>query len=364
MAVYTPTTLAPTVDDNKKILLRKIGALFAGSANGRAPITVTGLGPPPSPLAQIDFNADKASFTGGANGYTGSADLDSFQREVTTNTLRNGHFFGAGNTTGPCVILETSPTLCVLVAPGNLVASANGDGTVDVSWDDIPVTANRAAFNWRLVGNAITGWTSSGTATGFSTSPSAGTYKVEVRAVSTSGVAGMTATSAPFTVTSGGLVQKQTQGNDADYNHLANGTRLELASSFVAASTYDLVQTVIHLRKVGSPTMTLSFLVYTDDGADHPDTLIGTATTVVNAASLSTSFSDVTATFSAPVALTNGVKYYISVLPASQGDGSNYVDWSGNPAGVGIATGRDSLVSPWVLAQTSFSGTITNFANS
>lgn len=133
-----------------------------------------------------------------AAGYTGDGDPDPFQREAAVDVLRDEHYQSGLSPSGSFVILEDEPTECVLVAPQNVEVTP-GDGVFDASWDDVPVTANRASFEYQVPGEI--GWTNNGTSTSLSMIAIApGTYTLQVRAISTSGVDGEIGESAPFNI--------------------------------------------------------------------------------------------------------------------------------------------------------------------
>lgn len=168
------------------------------------PVTNNVSAPDTTLLASFDItdplNID--SFTrAGAAGFTGNGDADEWQREAAADTLRDSHYVDGEQ----CVILEDTPTACALVAVGNLVATGDEEA-FGFSHDDVPVTASRLRFDYRLLKDSddsvVIDWTSNGTNLSASgVSASADDYYLEVRAVSTSGVAGSVATSASFTVT-------------------------------------------------------------------------------------------------------------------------------------------------------------------
>lgn len=135
-----------------------------------------------------------------AAGYTGVADVDTFQREAAIDVLRDAHYQSGE---GPYVILEDTPTECVLVAPENVAAVGAADLEFDAVWDAIPVTDSLLRYEWRLDGTG--GWTSNGTSlTLTGEAATAGSHVLNVRAVSTSGVFGDVATSPMFEVEGGG----------------------------------------------------------------------------------------------------------------------------------------------------------------
>lgn len=131
-----------------------------------------------------------------AAGYSGNGDPDTFQREDAVDVLRDDHY--QSGITGQLVILEDEPTECVLVAPAN-IEGVGGVAEFDASWDDIPITDSLLRYEWRL--DDTGSWTSndlSTTLTGESAAP--GPHVLNVRAISTSGVLGITGDSDSFNV--------------------------------------------------------------------------------------------------------------------------------------------------------------------
>lgn len=132
-----------------------------------------------------------------AAGYSGNGDIATFQREAAIDVLRSSHYQSGAQ----YVLLEDVPTICVLVAPENIVG-VGGDLEFDASWNAIPVTVSLLQYEWQLDG--VGGWTSNGVSTALAgVSTSSGDHFLSVRAISTSGVEGGIGVSAEFTVTGG-----------------------------------------------------------------------------------------------------------------------------------------------------------------
>lgn len=142
-----------------------------------------------SDVADIDIFARPT-----AAGFSGNGET-AFQREAAVDVLRSSHYVGAVQ----CVLLETEPSACALVAPG-VPSVTPGEVKFSASYTAIAVTASLLRYEYRLDGAGA--WTSNGTNLTLTDIPAAaGDHTLNVRAVSTSGVAGTTATSASFTVT-------------------------------------------------------------------------------------------------------------------------------------------------------------------
>lgn len=152
---------------------------------------------PVAPLAQIDYTdpLDLDSFARArAAGFSGNGET-AYQREAAADTMRSAHYVGGV----PCVLLEDSPTECSLVAPG-VPAVTPGQAKFSATYTAIAVTASLLRYEYRLDGAGA--WTTNGTGTTLTDIAAVpGDHVLNVRAVSTSGVAGATATSATFTVT-------------------------------------------------------------------------------------------------------------------------------------------------------------------
>lgn len=127
-----------------------------------------------------------------AAGFTGDGDPFTYQREAAVDILRSVHY---QDSFGPLVLLEEIPTECILVAPG--IPTVDVEGTdYQASYTGIPVTASLLRYEVGL--DAPGSWTPNGTNLTYDSSGADGTHTFRVRAVSTSGVPGETATSDPF----------------------------------------------------------------------------------------------------------------------------------------------------------------------
>lgn len=206
----TYSTGDPTTNDNEFSLLAKLARAYGATpvpndneaALLKKVLVAVNAGVVPEPpshtlLGSFDLAepGDIDTFTRAtAAGYTGSGET-AFQREAAVDALRSAHYVGGS----ACVLLEREPTVCALVAPGT-PAVTPGEAKFSASWAAIPVTASLLRYEYRLDGAGS--WTTNGTGTTLTDIAAApGNHVLNVRAVSTSGVAGATATSATFTVT-------------------------------------------------------------------------------------------------------------------------------------------------------------------
>ncbi len=217
-----PTSWIPNQSNNS--LLQLIASYYCGGDESSIDLVIGGessgdyariwatnsvlgvvVGEEPVPFGFMDIadtdNHAQPFARAGAAGFTGNGDADDFQREAAEDVLRDSYYHnGAGD---ECVLLEDSPTACALVAPSNIVAVPDVPGFFAAEWDAIPVTASLLRYEWRLDDTGA--WTSNGTDLVLpSTAASAGTHTLNVRAVSTSVVAGATGDSPEFEVEASG----------------------------------------------------------------------------------------------------------------------------------------------------------------
>jgi len=122
-----------------------------------------------------------------------------------------------------------------------------------------------------------------------------------------------------------------------------------LAYPFTPTENYDLSKIAVQLRKVNSPTGNMWVEIYSDNGSGDPLTQIGIDSSALDVSGISTSDTYYTFTFTTPISLTLGTKYWI-VLNDDRGvDNTNYIEWCGN---VEVLTARghyydDAVWSYW-----------------
>jgi hypothetical protein len=107
-----------------------------------------------------------------------------------------------------------------------------------------------------------------------------------------------------------------------------------LAYPFTPSENYDLGKVELELMKVNSPTGNIWVEIWSDNGSDDPNVQIGADSAVVAAATLSTSDGFIAFTFSSPISLTSGTKYWIVLNDNRVKDDTNIVKWCGNIAGL------------------------------
>lgn len=103
---------------------------------------------------------------------------------------------------------------------------------------------------------------------------------------------------------------------------------------FTASSTYTLCGLVLPLKKVGSPTYSQNFYIYSLVGTT-PGSLVGSGSTALAASSLSSSYVNTSIT-GLNVPIVSGTTYW--VVPVSSGapnDNTNYVSWGATASGCG-----------------------------
>lgn len=114
----------------------------------------------------------------------------------------------------------------------------------------------------------------------------------------------------------------------------SSARQLAATGPFTAAASATICRIDIPLYKVGSPTFTMTAVIYTDSGGTQPGTQVGTASGTVDASTLGTSEPGTWVSFTgASCAITSGTAYWVVVTTSAQ-DGE--VDW---PYGGGFGTG-------------------------
>lgn len=149
----------------------------------------------------------------------------------------------------------------------------------------------------------------------------------------------------------GSYVLKDSNETDNSDNLLGFTTAfLYISSLFQAGSIYGLSYTLtkasLKLLREGSASHTITAYIYSDNGSDLPDSLLGTSTNTVTHSTLATSPGDwVDFTF-AGVSLTSDEKYHIAAS-ISVDDASNFARWKLDAFATGNNSGRSSDGSTW-----------------
>lgn len=161
----------------------------------------------------------------------------------------------------------------------------------------------------------------------------------------------------------GGYTQIQTQGNDTDNNGLSTtGGNQILYSSFVTSAGDSITKIRVRFLKVGSPTFNIVLRLYTDSGGSGPtSTQVGAdSIETLAASSVTGSYANYDFTFSA-LSVSNATKYWAAAVASGVGDGSNFIRWSGNPAGTGQQWRTDISLAGGTEVQASMDGSLTTF---
>lgn len=118
-----------------------------------------------------------------------------------------------------------------------------------------------------------------------------------------------------------------------------------LASKITAAASYDACQLQVPLQRVGSPTFTMTFEVWSHDaGNDQPDALVGSGDTL-DAASVSTD--EATYSLDVSASLSSGATYWLLVRCDPVGDAGNHIVWMRQAAGAVELIKHSTDTSTW-----------------
>ena len=108
----------------------------------------------------------------------------------------------------------------------------------------------------------------------------------------------------------------------------ATGELDELAQSFEVTGSQEVATVKLWLKKVGSPTGTMTLRIETDNTGEPSGTLADANLTVdVAESSLGTSYADITFTFSTPASISGSTTYWIVLSTDRSASASNYVLW-------------------------------------
>lgn len=123
----------------------------------------------------------------------------------------------------------------------------------------------------------------------------------------------------------------------------------KLAQSFqVAASTAGTAQ--LYLKKVGSPTGTMTLRVETDSAGSPSGSLVhANATATVSESSLSTSYGDIDFAFAGSFSLAGSTDYWLVLSTDRAQSDTNYVAWGADASSPSYADGamKSELASSW-----------------
>lgn len=124
-------------------------------------------------------------------------------------------------------------------------------------------------------------------------------------------------------------VPQSEESTFSSYIAVGNGTVNYVSSMFVATSNFTLCAADIYVTKVGSPTGSANFAIYTDN-AGNPGTIVGNWSDNTDVSTFAAAYKKILGT-SAP--LTNGTPYHL-VVRYTGGDASNYARVGQSSTGV------------------------------
>lgn len=120
-------------------------------------------------------------------------------------------------------------------------------------------------------------------------------------------------------------------------------TNDKLAQSFQVSSLTPVAEVDLWLKKVGTPTGNLTVEIQTDSAGEPSGTAVtnGTSNTV-SASTLTTSFADITFTFSSNPSLASGTTYWLVLTTSDTQSNTNYVVWGADTSTPSYADGSMS----------------------
>jgi hypothetical protein len=115
----------------------------------------------------------------------------------------------------------------------------------------------------------------------------------------------------------------------------------KLAQSFQISTAQALSSLGIYLRKIGSPTGTLTLRIESDAAGSPSGSLAdGNGETTLAESSLSTSFASVTFTFSTPPSILSGTTYWLVLSTDRSASATDFVAWGADASSPGYAEGE------------------------
>lgn len=137
--------------------------------------------------------------------------------------------------------------------------------------------------------------------------------------------------------TEGGTIRD----NEFEITTSAVTTNDKLAQSFEISTASTVSEIDLYLKKVGSPTGNLTVEIQTDSAGEPSGTAVtnGTSNTV-SASTLTTSFADITFTFSSNPSLASGTTYWLVLTTSDTQSNTNYVVWGADTSTPSYADGE------------------------
>lgn len=115
----------------------------------------------------------------------------------------------------------------------------------------------------------------------------------------------------------------------------------KLAQSFQISSADDVRYVGIYLRKIGSPTGTLTLRIETNNAGSPSGTLVhANATATMSEADLTSGYEWKTFELAADVALSGSTTYWIVLSTSRSASSTNYVEWGADGSTPGYASGE------------------------
>ncbi len=144
------------------------------------------------------------------------------------------------------------------------------------------------------------------------------------------------------------ITSTATGGNKVRINELEmmeaatfNASLDKLAQSFEVTGTQTVETVDLWLKKVGSPTGTMTLRIETDNSGEPSGTLAdANLTTTVAESGLGTSYADVSFTFSTPASISGSTTYWMVLSTDRSASESNYVHWGADGSSPGYANGQ------------------------
>jgi hypothetical protein len=124
----------------------------------------------------------------------------------------------------------------------------------------------------------------------------------------------------------------------------------KLAQSFTVTGTQTVATVDLWLKKVGTPTGTMTLRIETDNSGDPSGTLAdANLTTTLAESGLGTSYADATFTFSTPASISGSTTYWLVLSTDRAVSESNYIQWGADGSTPGYANGqmKSEVSSSW-----------------
>ncbi len=124
----------------------------------------------------------------------------------------------------------------------------------------------------------------------------------------------------------------------------------KLSQSFQVTGAQTLGSVNLWLKKVGSPTDTMTLRIETDSAGSPSGTLVdANATTTVSESTLSTSYGDILFTFASSFSISGSTTYWLVLSTDRSASGTDYVEWGADSSSPSYANGemKSEASSTW-----------------